>query len=179
MGVTIHYRGSLADLSRVEDFEDRVIDLALAVGGDCRVWRSADDRDTSRVVRGLILDLAPGQESTSLLISPEGWLVGLMEIEDAESGVLTEKPWCWVKTQFGPVEGHVALVELLAALKAEFMPDLEVSDEGGYWEDRDLAEAAAEDGISGSGDRSAGGSPGARWTQPGGGRGSGDSGHAD
>jgi hypothetical protein len=138
MGVT-HYRGSLADLSRVEDFEDRVIDLALAVGGDCRVWRSADDRDTSRVVRGLILDLAPGQESTSLLISPEGWLVGLMEIEDAERGVLTEKPWCWVKTQFGPVEGHVALVELLTALKAEFMPELEVSDEGGYWEDRDAA----------------------------------------
>ncbi len=139
MGVTIHYRGSLADLGRVEDFEDRVIDLALVVGGDCRVWRSADEQDTSRVVRGLILDLAPGQESTSLLISPEGWLIGLMEIEDAERGVLTEKPWCWVETQFGPIEGHVALVELLTALKAEFMPDLEVSDESGYWERRDVA----------------------------------------
>src|SRR5205823_206009 len=38
-----------------------------------------------------------------------------------------------IKTQFGPVEGHVALVEMLAALKREFLPDLEVSDEGGYW----------------------------------------------
>jgi hypothetical protein len=37
------------------------------------------------------------------------------------------------------VEGHVALVEMLAALKREFMPDLEVSDEGGYWETRDLS----------------------------------------
>lgn len=143
MGVTIHYRGSIADLSRIEEFEDRVIDLALAVGGNCRVWRSANDRDTSRVVRGLILDLAPGQESTSLLISPEGWLVGLMEIEDAEKGALSEPPWCSVKTQFGPIEGHVALVELLAGLKAEFMPDLEVSDESGYWEHRDLAKLRA------------------------------------
>ena len=61
MGVTIHYRGSLADLSRVEDFEDRVIDLALAMGGNPRLWRSADERDPSRMVRGLLVDLAPGK----------------------------------------------------------------------------------------------------------------------
>jgi hypothetical protein len=43
-----------------------------------------------------------------------------------------------VKTQFGPVEGHVALVEMLAGIKKEFAPDLEVMDEGEYWERRDL-----------------------------------------
>ena len=79
MGVTIHYRGSLADLSRVEDFEDRVIDLALAVGGNPRLWRSAGESDPSRMVRGLLIDLAPGQETTSLLLSPEGWLIGAFE----------------------------------------------------------------------------------------------------
>ena len=73
-------------------------------------------------------------------MSPEGWLIGLTEIEDAEEGRLKEPPWCFTKTQFGPVEGHVALVEMFAALKREFLPDLEVSDDGGYWETRDLAE---------------------------------------
>ena len=29
---------------------------------------------------------------------------------------------------------------MLAALKREYLPDLEVSDDGGYWETRDLAE---------------------------------------
>ncbi len=139
MGVTISYRGSLADIERVEDFEDRVLDLALEVGGQARVWRSVADDDPRRIVRGVMLELYPGQETTSLLISPEGWLINLFEIEDAENGQLTEPPWCFVKTQFGPVEGHVALVEMLAALKREFFPDLEVSDEGGYWETRDLA----------------------------------------
>lgn len=138
MGVTIHYRGSIADLDRVEDFEDRMIDLSLALGGDCRVWRSAGDEYPERIVRGVILDVAPGQESTSLLISPEGWLIGLIDMEDAERGKLTEKPWCFVKTQFGSVEGHVAVVELLSAIKREFMPDLEVSDEGEYWDRRDV-----------------------------------------
>ena len=74
------------------------------------------------------------------MISPEGWLIGVFQIEEAERGDLTEKPWCWVKTQFGPIEGHVALVELLAGLKKEFMPDLEVMDEGGYWEHRDVTQ---------------------------------------
>lgn len=140
MGITVHYRGRIADLDRVEDFEDRVLDLAVALQGSARIWRSCPKDDNQRMVRGLILDLAPGQESTSLLISPEGWLIGLIEIEDAEQRRIAEAPWCFVKTQFGPIEGHVALVELLRAIKREFAPDLEVSDEGGYYETGDLAE---------------------------------------
>ena len=138
MGLTIFYRGFIADVARVEDFEDRVLDLALETGAQAQIWRSTCDRDPRRVVRGLILDLYPGQETTSLLISPEGWLINLFEIEAAEKGQLDEPPWCFVKTQFGPVEGHVALVELLVALKKEFLPNLEVRDEGSYWESRDL-----------------------------------------
>jgi hypothetical protein len=140
MGVTVFYRGAIADADRVEDLEDRVLDMALQLGGAAQIWRSASDDDPQRVVRGLIVDLAPGQETTSLLISPEGWLVGLTEIEDAEARRLAEPPWCFVKTQFGSLEGHVALIELLDALKKEFIPNLEVTDEGGYWEGRDLSQ---------------------------------------
>jgi hypothetical protein len=140
MGITIAYRGRLADITRVEDFEDRLLDYALETGAQVRVWRTWADDNPERMVRGVILGLAPGQESTSLLLSPEGWLIGLTDIQDAEDGRLKEPPWCWVKTQFGPVEGHVVLVEMLTALKREFLADLEVSDDGGYWETRDLAE---------------------------------------
>jgi hypothetical protein len=142
MGITIAYRGRLADLTRIEDFEDRLLDFALDVGGLAQIWRSAADDDPQRMVRGVILNLAPGQETASLLVSPEGWLIGLVDIEDAERGRLTEPPWCFIKTQFGPLEGHVALVEMFAALQREFLADLEVSDEGGYWETRNLAELA-------------------------------------
>jgi hypothetical protein len=84
MGITISYRGRLAEPARIEDFEDRLVDFALAVGGLERIWRSWADNDPDRMVRGIILDLAPGQESTSLLVSPEGWLIGLIDIKDAE-----------------------------------------------------------------------------------------------
>jgi len=137
MGVTIHYRGRMADLDRVEEFEGRVLDMALEISAPVKVWRSAADDDPTRIVRGLLLDLAPGQETTSLLLSPEGWLIPLMEIRAAEQAELTEPPFCSVKTQFGSVEGHIALVELLSFMREEYFPDLEVQDEGGYWESRD------------------------------------------
>jgi hypothetical protein len=143
MGITISYRGSLKDINRVEDFEDRVLDLVLEFGGQARIWRTSSDNDPNRVVRGIVLNLYPGQETTSLLISPEGWLINLCEIEEAEKGQLAEPPWCFVKTQFGPVEGHVALIEMLTALKQEFLPNLEVHDEGEYWETRNLATLTA------------------------------------
>jgi hypothetical protein len=142
MGITIAYRGQLRDLARIEDFEDRLVDCALEMNAQVRIWRSWADDNPARMVCGVIVDLVPGQESTSLLLSPEGWLIGLIDIEDAEEGRLNEPPWCFVKTQFGSVEGHLALVEMLAALKREFLPDLDVSDEGGYWETRDLAALA-------------------------------------
>ena len=36
MGMTVHYRGNLKDLDRVEDFEDRILDLALELGGQAQ-----------------------------------------------------------------------------------------------------------------------------------------------
>lgn len=138
MGITIHYHGKIAELDRVQEFEDRVVDMASKIGATVRVWRSSPDHEQSRIVRGLILNVSPGQEPTSLLISPEGWLIPLHEIEAAENGTLAEPPYCFVKTQFGSVEGHVAVVELLSFLKQEFFPNLYVSDESGYWEDRDV-----------------------------------------
>jgi hypothetical protein len=138
MGVTIHYHGKITDFERVEEFEDRVVDMALEIGAVVRIWRSSSDHEATRIVRGLILDVSPGQETTSLLLSPEGWLIPLHEIEAAEDGTLVEPPHCFVKTQFGSVEGHVAIVTLFSFLKQEFFPELYVSDESGYWEHRDV-----------------------------------------
>ena len=142
MGVTIHYRGTLDDLARVEEFEDRVLDVVSALGGQATIWRSFGPNDPSRVVRGLLVQMCPGQETLSLLIAPEGQLLNLLEIKQAEQGPLGEAPFCFVKTQFGSLQGHVAVVCLLDALRAEFIKDLEVSDESGYFEHRDPRELA-------------------------------------
>lgn len=138
MGITIHYRGTMDDVSQIETMEDRVLDLVFSLGGRATIWRSHADHDSSRVVRGLMVELEPGQDTFSLLVSPEGHLTPLLQIEDAEKAPFDEPPYCFVKTQFGSLQGHVSIVHLLDALRQQYSSNLEVSDEGEYYENRDI-----------------------------------------
>jgi hypothetical protein len=138
MGITIHYHGTIDDLNRIDELENRVIDLVFALGGRATVWRSFADHDPQRVVRGLIVDIAPGHDTFSLLVSPEGHLVPLFQIEAAEREPFLDPPACFVKTQFGSLQGHIGIVHLLDALREGFCSNLKVTDEGGYYETRDV-----------------------------------------
>ena len=42
-----------------------------------------------------------------------------------------------VKTQFAPTEIHISIIKLLKHLKNKYILDLEVLDEGCYWETED------------------------------------------
>lgn len=138
MGVTIHYRGTMDDISEVETMENRILDLVFSLGGRATIWRSFADHDSTRVVRGLLIEMEPGQETFSLLVSPEGHLTPLFQIEDGKKGPFDEPPYCFVKTQFGSPQGHIAIVHLLDALRQRFCTNLEVTDEGEYYENRDV-----------------------------------------
>ncbi|MGB7344848.1 MAG: hypothetical protein WBD20_11575 [Pirellulaceae bacterium] len=138
MGITIHYRGTMDDVDQVEAMEDRVLDLVFSLGGRATIWRSYADDDHDRVVRGLMIEMEPGQDTFSLLVSPEGHLTPLFQIEEAEKTPFQEPPYCFVKTQFGSLQGHIAIVHLLDAIRQNYCSNLEVTDEGEYYEDRDI-----------------------------------------
>jgi hypothetical protein len=67
------------------------------------------------------------------------------------SGVLTDimQQLSWVhgngqgerftacKTQFGSIDSHIRIIELLAGLQEKYITNLIVNDEGAYWETRD------------------------------------------
>jgi hypothetical protein len=138
MDVSVRYRGTLQDLSQVETFEDRIVELALEVDGYARIWRSAPKEKPDRVLRGVILNLAPGLGTVGLLVSPEGWLVPLDAVEAAEAGRMAARPWVACPARFATVEAHAMLVVLLETLRREFFPDLEIEDGGGYAGGHDL-----------------------------------------
>jgi hypothetical protein len=138
MPVTLRFRGAIQDPSLIETFEDRVIDLALEFEGYARIWRSAPKERGDRIVRGVLLNLAPGMDTISLLLAPEGWLIPTAALREAEAGSLPERPWISVRTHFAPLHAHVMLVALLDTLRREFFADLEVEDESAYWTSRDL-----------------------------------------
>ena len=73
-----------------------------------------------------------------LLFNPEGNLSSfVLEIMKYDGTINKNHNWIIVKTQFGTVDAHITTVKLLRYLKKNYIPDLEVKDEGEYWETND------------------------------------------
>lgn len=153
MGITIHYKGSLNDPADIDSVIDFVQQRAFAKGWD---WTHMDDDWDDQVdaqlihtqkghmelrgnpgLKGFYLVIHPQCEAVPLLFDSSGNLRSIFSFFDPDSA--QEGDTIAVKTQFAVPEAHVQIVELLRELKQRFMADLEVLDEGQYWETKDLA----------------------------------------
>ena len=130
MGVTIHFEGRLRDLPSFAAV------LSLARGfSDAHHWpcwpieqthvtlkrvRNEEDWDYSGPVNGLAIEPHTDSEPFRLEFDRDLYL----------------QEYC--KTQFAPIEVHLQVVELLNLLKPLF-ENLQVTDEGEYFETGDLA----------------------------------------
>jgi hypothetical protein len=154
MGVTIHYRGKL---NRLEDFDalcEELIDIAESIS--C-CWTRIDDdwsvEPDARLVhreegaeivgelalRGVNIEMKGDCESLSFFFDATGELYDPITRIMILEGTLTKKHnWVSVKTQFAPLAVHIWIVKLLRYLQNKYMANLEVNDEGEYWETSDV-----------------------------------------
>lgn len=140
MGLTIHYRGHArgrasqeAILAITERFAARRRWAIKNIDGEEPAIFEALGEGTEGAarpgpVRGIIATPHPDCESLILLFDGALWMRGS------------------TKTQFSPLQHHVELVRLLRELAPHFT-DLEVTDEGEYWETGDLATLIARMGF--------------------------------
>jgi hypothetical protein len=137
MGLSLHYQGSLGDFTRLPDLLSELEDIALSMG-----WKSRRiERDVENLeFTGVILRPDDDTESLPFLFDNSGRLRCLADLicyqPEADSRY---SYFVSVKTQFGKIETHLWIVGLLRYLKAKYLPDLEVSDEGEYWETGNFA----------------------------------------
>ncbi len=153
MGVTIHYRGKLADTGRIETISDELIHVAEKMNWE---WTSLDedwDKPATATFATKFVDeraivqieghlplkgvsLTPkGADSLDFFFDPEGNLRSPLELTLIMEGTLKpEDAWLFTKTQFSSPETHIRIVGLLRYLREHHIPDLEVHDEGEYWE---------------------------------------------
>jgi hypothetical protein len=163
MGVAIHYHGALDDPTQLDsalsmlksectrrNWPYRELDLEASgpfeyetthtVPGPLPGWE--DIIAETHIVeldtrwRGLIIEPHPECEGLVLMFEPkEARLMMLMSIGDSES----LSYYLSVKTQFAPVEIHVAICEVLHRLQNEFGPtQLIVNDESEYFDRQDM-----------------------------------------
>ena len=135
MGLTIHYSGTIKDIRHVPGFVEELTDIADSMG-----WMTqpinADETDPH--FRGVIVNPKGDCEPLCFIFDRDGRLRPLMDLLSEPAEPTQYSFGTATKTQFADSETHVWIVGLLRYLKKHHIPDLEVSDEGDYWETGDL-----------------------------------------
>ena len=154
MGLSLHYRGTLTDKRAIYQLADEVEDIAKAMN-----WRYAildedwsrpptaklDNTDTGGIeitgtlaLKGISFQVHPRSEWVYLFFNASCVISSPAQVAmSASEGYPAQAKWQSVKTQFAGADAHVAIVRLLRYLKGKYLHDLEVSDEGAYWETGD------------------------------------------
>ena len=156
MGVTLHYRGTLDDPGRLPALCAELADIAQAMG-----WTAAridDDYDApldarlnhesggasiegSASLKGIVLAPTDGSEPLWFCFDRAGQLRSLLgQVLILDGTLKSAESWASTKTQFSSPERHVWLVGLLRYVRKHFISNLEVHDDGGYWDTDNLTE---------------------------------------
>lgn len=153
MGITIHYSGKLDDARVLPDlllaakhfcfqrkWEYAEIDERII--GQVERWIPSDDEEIHTQIapiddtlRGLIIQPHAESESVWLTFNQHGELCFYMPLQ--KTGTYWKNKLLFTKTQFAPLDIHIAICELLHLIQDRYFPSLQVSDEGEYWETRD------------------------------------------
>jgi hypothetical protein len=134
MGVTIHYKGKLNSSVNIDSFCEEMEDIAKSMGWKHSVF-DFDVKD-KEPLKGIIIQPHPKSESLQLITDQQGNLRNAFAIEFAgEDSELTYLNF--IKTQFAPVENHIAVIKLLKYIQQKYISNLDVYDEGEYWQTGD------------------------------------------
>lgn len=155
MGVTIHYRGTIDEPAQIRDMQRELVDIAASMGWDHSMldddWAVppsaalVHEQGSAKIkghlgLKGISLFPGGGGESLSFFVDAAGRLRSIMGmVLQCEGRTTPESDWVSMKTQFLSPDIHVWIVGLLKYLRKRYFSDLQVNDEGGYWETGDRA----------------------------------------
>ena len=156
MGITIHYSGKIIDLRDITRLQEELADICETLNWPYEIWNNDMEQpfsahfqkkdDSAEIqghlpLRGITFIPHPKVETVSLLFNPD------REITTPVNEIIRHEPeqekddelyWVSVKTQYAPPSTHITLIKLLYYLKNAYLPELNVVDEGAFWETGDI-----------------------------------------
>jgi len=131
MGVTIHYKGKLNSADDIDSFCEEMEDIAKSMGWKCSAF---DFDDKSNVpLKGVIIGPHEKSEPLPFMVDKNGFLRNPFMLEFSKG----DDEFTWfnhIKTQFAPIENHIAVIKLLKYIQQKYISNLDVYDEGEYWQ---------------------------------------------
>lgn len=156
MGITIHYRGKIDRVEDVARLSAEIKEFAEILEWDSRQWKENWHLPNSAAlekskdglalsghipIRGISLFPDPNCEPLFLTFRKDGLLASSMNmVMIADKDIDSEGLWLSTKTQFASSDIHIAIIKLLRFVKTKYVSNLEVNDDGGYWERDDTAD---------------------------------------
>ena len=151
MGITIHYRGQLKSSDLIELFCNELKKIATlmewpytTLDNDFKIPTDAhlEWNDLGCEIVGNLalkgISLIPNKcSSLDFLFDQNGFLRNPIDMITQESFNNENPPFLFIKTQFAPVDTHIALIKIFRYLKRKYFQFFEVNDEGRYWETGD------------------------------------------
>jgi hypothetical protein len=135
MGISIHYQGKLNRPDMADEFCEELEDIARTMDWKYNVINDEPDSKPFPV-KGIIISPHEKSEPLVFTFDPEGNLQNAFMLQ-----FLGEEPdLTWynhTKTQFAPIDVHIAVIKLLKYLQQKYIENLKVTDEGSYWETGD------------------------------------------
>lgn len=155
MGVTIHYRGKINDIKLVDQLTAEIKDIAETMGWSyfCldEDWEKKQNTQLTSSHKGQMhisghaglkgISFSPHEkcESVWLMFDAEGYLSSPINVALADTySNPNMQYWLNTKTQFAGAEAHIVICKLFRYIKKCYIYNLEVTDEGEYWEKEDL-----------------------------------------
>lgn len=152
MGVTIHYRGSINDKKQIDKFIVEMSDICNSMSWNYEVldedWSVPSSLEIDHQEDGVSLkghaglkgvSFVPHQdcEPVRLTFDAAGHLNSVMNIAFGTQKSSKNGPWLFSKTQFAGAETHISVIKLLKYINKKYVSNLEVRDEGDYWDTED------------------------------------------
>lgn len=152
MGITIHYRGQLKSPDLIKPICSELKDIAQSMGWEYTLLNEDFVKpNTAKLelnekgceitghlpLKGITLSIHKDCSSFALFFDVNGALrdpILMAQPEVRENKALS---FISIKTQFAPPDIHITIIKLLKYLQKKFFRDLEVIDEGKYWDTED------------------------------------------
>jgi len=128
MGLTFYYSGRIRDYKEIDTLVDEVADLCKGLNWSYTII--ADEE-----LKGILIN-APGSEPLWFMFTPDGRTCSIVNLKFCKP----DDPFfstIHVKTQYAGPEVHMALIKMLRYMSEKYFSEIEVMDEGEFWEKGD------------------------------------------
>jgi len=132
MGITIHYQGSINDVSLIDTVTNELQDITEELN-----WSDILIDDDKLNIKGILILPPKDCEPLSFLFDKSTGVLKHCIILSFDDMGEDHYRYNHVKTQFAPIQVHITIIKLLKYLKSKYINNISVTDEGDYWETED------------------------------------------